>query len=164
MTNPVHVELGPGELATAATIAALRQGVNREAGKKNLKAGPQDVMTTELVGLYGELAFCKWANVMPDLTTHLRAGSHDAIWRGFSVDVKSTRNAQGDLYVDMRTDKRPDIYVLAHVDYATVRLLGWIPSDCVTIAARMRTSNLEPYRVPQSELYSVTSTPTSHSE
>lgn len=148
------VNLSAGEMATAATIAAIRQGVNREARVTNQKAGPQDPITTELVGLYGELAFCRWANVMPDLTTHLRSGSYDAMWLGWTVDVKSTRNRDGDLYVDMRPGKTPDCYVLAHVDYATVRLVGWIPSSCVTLAAPMPSPG-QPYRVPQSALYSV---------
>ena len=42
----VEVLLGPGEVAAATTIAAIRQAVNRESGITNLKAGPQDPMPT----------------------------------------------------------------------------------------------------------------------
>ena len=128
MTPDRVIHLNPGELLTAASIAAMRQSVNRHAGTTNLKAGKQDVMTTEIVGTLGELAFAKYTNVMPDLTTHLRVGSFDATFRDLSVDVKSTRNPDGDLYVDARADKRADLYVLVHVDYCTCTIKGWMRS------------------------------------
>ena len=121
-----RLTLSPGEIATATTIAGIRQGVNRERGITNQKAGPQDPITTELVGMLGELAFARWANVCPDLSTHLRAGTPDAVFRGYTVDVKSTRNPLGPLYVDPRPDKAPDVYVLVHIEYAACTLLGWV--------------------------------------
>ncbi len=144
-----RVLLGAGEIAVASVLAALRQGVNREAGIVNQKAGKQDPMTTELVGIYAELAFAKWANVYPDLTTHLRKGTADAWIRGRSVDVKGTRNPHGDLYVDMRSDKKPDLYVLVHVEYATCTILGWVSSH--------RASSLmhQPGRISQESLFHV---------
>jgi hypothetical protein len=100
-------------------------------------------MITELVGIYGELAFARYANVYPDLSVHLRAGSADAQWLGWSVDVKSTRNAAGPLWVDAR--KRPDLYVLALVEGTTVTLAGWMPASEAHATPRDR--------VPQDELY-----------
>jgi len=147
------VELGAGETAVAAVIASLRQAVNREAGVQNRKAGAQDVMTTELVGLYGELAFARWANLYPDLRVHLRAGSADAMWRGCRVDVKGTRTVNGHLWVDERSVQKgnADVYVLAHVNYATVTLVGWcyahdIPRVGVALPIR------KTYRVPPDAL------------
>lgn len=127
MTAPVApavvITLGPGELANASNTATLRQAVNRTAGTVNLKAGSQDVMTTELVGILGEFAFCKHANVWPDLSVHLRNGSHDAMVGQYAIDVKSSRGYRW--RVDTRTNKSPMFYVFAHVDYATVELVGW---------------------------------------
>jgi hypothetical protein len=147
------IELGAGETAVAAVIASLRQAVNREAGVQNRKAGAQDVMTTELVGLYGELAFARWANLYPDLRVHLRAGSADAMWRGCRVDVKGTRTVNGHLWVDERSVQKgnADVYVLAHVNYATVTLVGWcyahdIPRAGVALPIR------KTYRVPPDAL------------
>lgn len=143
------VELSVGEWSVAHHIAVLRQAINREAGRVNLKAGPQDPMTTEVVGLCGELAFCRWANVYPDLSVHLRAGSFDARWRGWAVDVKSTRNPEGPLYLDAR--KCPDVYVLAHVDATRVTLVGWIPGP------EAHRKGLE--RLPQHCLYAMDEVP-----
>lgn len=145
---PIH--LGTGEVALATQLAAIRQAVNREAGIVNQKAGAQDPITTDLVGVLGEFAFARWANVCPDLTTHLRKGTPDAIFRGWTVDVKSTRNAHGPLYVDARPDKWADLYVLMHVEYATCEVLGWIPSKRLD---RVVDLSVTPVKVPQDQLY-----------
>lgn len=126
------VDLSPGLMAVGNVIGSLRQAVNRTAGMTNLKAGPQDPMTTEVVGIYGELAFAVWANVMPDLSIHLRAGSPDCMFRGRKVDVKSTRRLSDPVwYTDVRPDKRMHCYVFTAVDYARVELCGWLWYDDV---------------------------------
>lgn len=139
------VVLSEAEVFLAGSLIALRQSINRQAGIVNQKAGKQDPITTEQVGVYGELAFAKWANVYPDLTTHLRKGSADALFRGWTVDVKASRNANGPLYVDARPDKLADLYVQVHVDVATCTLLGW----CWSSEIPERTADEQaPYRVP----------------
>lgn len=139
------VVLSEAEVFLAGSLIALRQSINRQAGIVNQKAGKQDPITTEQVGVYGELAFAKWANVYPDLSTHLRKGSADATFRGWTVDVKASRNANGPLYVDARPDKLADIYVQVHVDVATCTLLGW----CWSGEIQDRTADEQaPYRVP----------------
>jgi hypothetical protein len=146
----VEILLGAGEVAAAVQVAAIRQAVNRESGITNLKAGKQDPMTTEIVGILGEFAFAKWQNLYPDLTTHLRSGTFDATLKGWGVDVKSTRNPSGELWVDARPDKRASVYVLVHVEYACARVLGWMFGHLVEQVAVTHTA---PYRVPQSALY-----------
>jgi hypothetical protein len=139
------IVLSEAEVFLAGSLIALRQSINRQAGIVNQKAGKQDPITTEQVGVYGELAFAKWANVYPDLTTHLRKGSADALFRGWSVDVKASRNPHGDLYVDARADKLADIYVLVYVNGAACELLGWCWSGEIPDRT---TSETAPYRVP----------------
>jgi hypothetical protein len=146
------VELTIGEVAVAHHIAVLRQAINREAGKVNLKAGPQDVMTTEVVGVKAELAFCRWANVYPDLSVHLRAGSFDARWLGWNVDVKGTRNPDGPLYVDARQGKTPDVYVLAHVGELEVTLCGWLDQRTAMLATPTETKTGVARIIPQRDL------------
>jgi hypothetical protein len=152
MERPV-ITLSVGEWAVAHSVGAMRQAVNREAGRKNLKAGGQDPLTTEAIGAFGELAFARWANVYPDLSVHLRAGSFDAVWRGYNIDVKTTRTAGGPLYVDER--KQPDIYVLAELRDIDVTLVGYISTQKAVrvaydgkVAQRYLTpmSNLPPFK------------------
>jgi hypothetical protein len=143
------VVLSEAEVFLAGSLIALRQSINRQAGVVNQKAGKQDPITTEQVGVYGELAFAKWANVYPDLTTHLRKGSADATFRGWTVDVKSTRNPHGDLWVDYRPDKRADLYVLVHVDGASCALLGWCWFGDVPL---LTTDEVSPMRITADKL------------
>lgn len=144
-----NVLLNEAEVAIAGGLIYLRQSVNRQAGIVNQKAGKQDPVTTEQVGVYGELAFAKWANVYPDLSTHLRKGSSDATFRGWSVDVKATRNPHGELWVDARTDKLADLYVLVYVNHASCDLLGW----CWSGEIPQRTTDMRaPYRIGQQYL------------
>lgn len=123
----VHA-LSPGEVTIAASVAANRQVANREANVMNLQGGPQGKMTTELVGVFGELAVAKMLNCYPDLTTHLRRGGGDLVVGDLSVDVKTTRLPNGDLRIDARSDKLVDVYVLAVADWATIRAVGYISS------------------------------------
>jgi len=119
------VQLSPGAMAVASVIGSLRQAVNRTAGMTNLKAGPQDPMTTEMVGILGELGFAQWANVMPDLSIHLRGGSPDCTFRGRWVDVKATRKKASPVwYTDYRPAKRMHLYVFTMVEYAQVDICG----------------------------------------
>lgn len=149
------IELSPGECAVAMHIAILRQTINREAGKRNLKAGPQSPLVTDIVGMYGELGFCRWAGVYPDLSVHLRAGSFDAVWRGWNVDVKSTRNPEGPLFVDARSDKAPDLYVLVHVHEEVVTLRGWIDHRTAMLVTPQETRTGVARIIPQSDLRSM---------
>lgn len=145
----VKIQLSEAEILLAGFLTAMRQSINRQAGIVNQKAGPQDPITTEQVGLYGELAFAKWANLYPDLTTHLRTGSADAVYKGWTVDVKSTRNLHGDLYADVRRGKLADLYVLVYTNYATCELLGWLWSGDVLALTKSKTA---PYLVRQGAL------------
>jgi len=143
------VVLSEAEVFLAGSLIALRQSINRQAGIVNQKAGKQDPITTEQVGVYGELAFAKWANVYPDLTTHLRKGSADALFRGWTVDVKATRNPHGDLWVDYRPDKQSDIYVLVYVNGAACELLGWCWFEDIPV---LTTDETSPMRITSNKL------------
>lgn len=126
MTNPPWtVDLSPGECVIAATIAANRQVANREANVQNLQGGPQSRMTTELVGVFGEMGVARMLNCYPDMTTHLRRGGADLVIGDLSVDVKTTRLSTGDLRVDARPDKHSDVYVLAVSNWATITAVGY---------------------------------------
>lgn len=126
------VTLSPGECLIAATVAANRQVANREANVLNLQGGPQSKMTTELIGIYGELAIAKMLNCYPDMTTHLRSGGADLVIGNLTVDVKSTRSPIGDLRIDARPGKVADVYVLAQCDWTTVTAIGFASSADLT--------------------------------
>lgn len=122
----ITVALTPGEVLVGATIAAQRQLTNREAGTLNLQNGSQAVMTSELVGVFGELGVARIFNVYPDLSLNLRSGGADMTFGNLLVDVKSTRYREPrTVYVD-RKATHSDVYILASVDTASVTALGYL--------------------------------------
>lgn len=133
MTTPQWtVDLSPGECVIAATIAANRQVANREANITNLQGGPQSKMTTELVGVFGEMGIARMLNCYPDMTTHLRRGGADLTIGDLTVDVKTTRIPGGDLRIDARPGKHADVYVLAVANWASITAVGYVTSVDLT--------------------------------
>ena len=88
--------------------------------------GPQSSQQTDLDGIAGEFAFCKAANVWPDMTIGARRGGHDAILNGLSVDVKTTRCTTGHLLATTKkSTTASDIYVLVVGTVPEFRIAGW---------------------------------------
>jgi len=131
--DPWTVTLSPGECIIAATIAANRQVANREANVVNLQGGSQPNMTTEMVGIFGELAVARMLNCYPDLSTALRRGSSDLHIGRLTLDVKTTRFTTADLRIDERASKSSDLYVLAIADWTEIRAVGYAirSLDCI---------------------------------
>lgn len=120
------VTLDFGEMAVVSVLAAMRQAVNRSSQVENRRIGPQSDYQTEVDGLVAELAFCKWKNICPDMTTSPRSGGADCVVNGWSVDVKATRRQDGRLLAVMsKNAASADIYVLAVVNDNSARFAGW---------------------------------------
>lgn len=125
------VVLDPGEMAVAQTLATLRHSVNTAAGVTDKRRDTtRDPNTTELMGVVGELAFCKAYNVWPDLSVVPRSGGHDAVLHGKTWDIKAVAKSHHRLLA--HPDKNltdVDRYGLAVVTDAVVELVGWAPAD-----------------------------------
>lgn len=81
----------------------------------------------EIGGTEAELAFCRLANVYPNLETE-RPGSVDCVVNGRTVDIKWTPRLDGSLVLKPR--RRPvDAYVLMRGRYVCA---GWYPADLIT--------------------------------
>ena len=79
----------------------MRYCVNRAAGVKDKKGGPQSNYYTDLHGFGAELAFGKHRNLYPDLGTSPRSGGSDFInANGEEIDIKCTQYKTGKLIVN----------------------------------------------------------------
>lgn len=122
----MKITLDAGEMAVANVVAAMRTAVNRSSGVAQTKIGPQSYYQTDLDGVVGEIAFCKWKNVCPDLSVSPRQGGADAVVNGKRVDVKTTRHPDGKLLaVVTKNIEDADTYVLAIVKDNEVDFVGW---------------------------------------
>lgn len=122
----MHVLLTDTETRICKWLAAQRFATARAAGVADAQMGPQSSEQTDLDGIAGEFAFCKAANLWPDMTIGARRGGHDAIVNGFTVDVKTTRVERGHLLVTTKKSLTPsDVYVLVIGTIPSFRIAGW---------------------------------------
>lgn len=123
----VSTKLTNAEQYWARLLAEERTRRNRQAGVVNARQGPQTDEQTDLNGVGGEWAFCKAANVWPDLTTDCRRGGYDCLVKGWRVDVKTTEYETGRLLATLKTSPADqDIFVLMVGAFpGPYRIAGW---------------------------------------
>ena len=122
----VRVILTDTEVRICRWLAAQRFAAARKAGVLDAQMGPQSSEQTDLDGIAGEFAFCKVANVWPDMTIGARRGGHDAFLDGMSVDVKTTRCPTGHLLATIKkSTTASDVYVLVIGTVPEFRIAGW---------------------------------------
>lgn len=150
----MKITLDAGEMAVASVSAAMRTASNRTAGVADVKIGPQSQYQIELDGIVGELAFCKWKNVCPDLSISPRIKGADAVVDGKRVDIKVTRRPDGKLIAPITKNVEDvDVYILGIVNDNEVDFVGWafshelINENTVRDLGRGKT-----YVIPQSSL------------
>ena len=120
------ITITPDLQLIANIIGTMRSIVNRRVGTKDAKIGLQDGTQADIDGFLGELAFCKWKNVWPDLSAMLRSASYDCIVGNCRVDVKTTRVKSGRLLATLKENPDVDVYALAIIDGDVVRFPGYM--------------------------------------
>jgi len=127
----VKVSLNEGEAAIATIASVMRYCVNRAAGVKDKKGGPQSNYYTDLHGFGAELAFGKHRNLYPDLGTSPRSGGSDFInANGEEIDIKCTQYKTGKLIVNEKKKKSSTKYfVLMIGEVPDFEIIGYATSD-----------------------------------
>lgn len=126
----MFIELNENEQMLARHIAKRRFEVSRERGLRDAKRGPMSNEEVDLEGIAAELAFCKLANVYPDLNLD-HTNQVDALTRGgSSVDVKATRHEKGRLVaVKWKSSAKVNFFVLMIGTFPKYRCAGFMPSE-----------------------------------
>lgn len=125
----MEILLTETELLTINLLANLRGLGSRIAGVTNMKVSDRENWQVELDGIIGEYAFCKLNNIFLEVSAEPRKGSYDCLYKGFRIDIKTTRVLNGRLLGDKRRNPDIDVYVLAIIDGLTVRFPGYMTSD-----------------------------------
>lgn len=102
------------EQAIARYSAEHRTANNRRNKVRNNNFTNRPDQEIELQGFGAEMAFCKLFNSFPDFTIGVRSAKEDrgdCAVEGLRIDVKSNRNANGDLFVGI--NKHPTVYAYA---------------------------------------------------
>lgn len=128
--------LTESEQLIARFVAKQRSTNNRFAGTVNMRKSEMSDYEIDLQGFAGELAFCRLANVFPDLTVHNRSASKgedqgDCVLNGQRIDVKTSKKAEAALWVPLRKLGTADAYALMVGTFPTFKLLGMANVDLV---------------------------------
>lgn len=130
------IELSAMEQEVARMLARERQASSREAGLKDAKRSDASAEEVDLEGFAAELAFCKLANIYPDLTPGKKPV--DA-WTGRGgVDVKATKHEDGSLLVaSWKKSGEVAFYVLMIGKFPAYRCAGFMRSEDLLQADRL---------------------------
>lgn len=122
------IELSPMEQEVARMLARERQASSREAGLRDAKRSDASAEEVDLEGFAAELAFCKLANIYPDLTPGKKPV--DAWTARGGVDVKATKHDDGRLLVaSWKKSGEVAFYVLMTGRFPAYRCAGFISSE-----------------------------------
>jgi len=100
-------------------IAEKRFATNREQDVFNAKIGSQSNEFTDINGFAGEWAFALYYNLFPYLAVEPGAGGIDAVYDGYTVDVKTTKYEDGQLLAptSKKSKDGAEVYFLVTGDY-----------------------------------------------
>lgn len=116
----------------AIKIAVNRYKNARQSGKPNLKMGDQSNLDTDLNGIGGEIAACRYFGVYPDTETSLvNYPKYDLkTKKGAKVDVKTTPCKTGKLLATLKKQIDDcDIYLLVIGEFPTYEIKGFAESS-----------------------------------
>jgi len=126
----MFIELNETEQKLARHIAKMRYVGAREDGIQDMKVGSQSNELTDLEGIGAELAFCKIANVYPDMNVKQVKDEDCYTKNGYAIDVKSTTYENGRLLaVRWKKPNKVDFYALMVGKFPKYRLAGFMKSD-----------------------------------
>ena len=122
---------------------AMQFNYDRQVSKQN----PYDM---DIDGFMGEFIVAKYLNVMPDFTINEKKNPTDLIWNNLTIDVKTTRNPNGALWVTEYHKKNPcDIYIQVVIDNNIGSIKGWIDKSELFAKAEYVSGNHPSYKVTQ---------------
>jgi hypothetical protein len=145
----VDFELNRHEMLVCDIFGSIRRknamqfNYDRQVSKQN----PYDM---DIDGFMGEYVVAKCLNVMPDFTINEKKNPTDLIWNGLTVDVKTTRNPNGALWVTEYHKKSPcDIYIQVVINNNIGSIKGWIDKSKLFTMSEYVSGNHPSYKLTQ---------------
>ena len=134
------VELNDTEVLICTQVAMMRNQIARAAGVKDKLVWKEgNKLRIETIGVMAELAFCKWANIYPELDVKNQAGTTDVVYQGWKCDIKATERADGQLMVSQWKKKESsDVYILGIIDGNSVDFSGYALTDDIMQEANLK--------------------------
>lgn len=133
-TNKYIVTLSEDEQYIAKYLAKKRYQTSRENGVFDAKKGDQSNEFVDLEGISGEMAFCKIFNVYPDMDIKVVNQTNDVgdcVYKGYSIDVKTTAHKSGRLICATWKNDNVDIYALMVGQFPTYEFRGFAMAEAL---------------------------------
>ena len=150
------ISLNEVEQRLVKTTAKQRYDNCRAAGKPKCFIGYTDGYHCDIIGMGGELAFCKLFNVYPDLSTETpEFDTGDCVLDGLRIDVKTTDRPEGHLLATKwKKVSSCDAYALMTGVFPNYHFRGFMDADELLREIRLRDfgRNTLSYAASQDEL------------
>lgn len=148
-------KLNDAEIRLVGYVTRMRIEYNQKTGARATVYTNESLFENNRQGYGGEVAFCRLANVFPDTEYTIRS-VHDAVVDGHTVDVKTTRNKTGVMYVKkMHHEDFPEYYAQMVGDFPEYTFMGYVKKEDALQEWRVREfpqHNSSSYVIEQNEL------------
>ncbi len=136
----MRVELTDTEVMLAHQIGALREMMNRAAKHEDyFPELSESKKRNEVIGVMAEMAFCKWANLYPNIDVVNQSGTTDVIYQNWKCDIKATDYPDGQLIVPVKKKKgASDVYILGIIHGNAVEFAGFATEDEIINETRIK--------------------------
>jgi hypothetical protein len=151
----MRIDLSRQELMICDIIGSIRRK-NAMQHNKDRQVSNQDPFQQDIDGFMGEFIVAKYLNLMPDFSINAKKNPIDLRDQsGNSIDVKTTRNPQGKIYVTEYHRNSPcDIYIQVVIDETGGDIIGWIKGSDLFDKATLIGGSHPSYMLEQSDLSS----------
>ena len=152
----MRVNLNRHELFLCEYFGTMRRK-NAMQFNHDRQVSKQDPYEMDIDGFKGEYIVAKHLNIMVDFSINQKKNPVDLYTAsGKSIDVKSTRNNKGDVYVTEYHRKSPcDFYILVVLDDTGGDIVGWVDKDELFEYATLIGGNHPSYRYDRNRLNNI---------
>ena len=119
-----QVRLNSLECEICHIIAVERQAENDKRQLVDRKIANRDSTEIHYQGVIGEFVVAKYLNIYPDFNTHMRPGSYDLVYRGWTIDVKNRGKYEDMMAPAHKKIGESDIYIVVH-GFNPYEFSGW---------------------------------------
>ena len=106
----LNIKLNRHELMLCDIFGTVRRK-NAMQFNYDRQVSKQDKYDMDIDGFKGEYIVAQYLNVMPDFSINEKKNPIDLHWNNKSIDVKSTRNPNGNIYITEYHKKKPIKYI-----------------------------------------------------
>jgi len=112
-----------------------------------------------IVGFGGEFIFARENNLYPDFKIHntskqLKTDNYDAVWNGYSVDIKVNRNKNNPLMIPKYAKSNCKIFALFTCNYPEYIFEGFITNEIIFQEKNLKMTRVEAYVIEKKNLLS----------